>query len=239
MIFDYEVEDILNILLLILVISSFVTHSIHYVSSKASRQIMNNSRKTIAQKTYYFFLPAFETVTVDRMDKIRKYISDSNEKEVKNFKVGVNSELDRITHFAPMAVIITLLITAFLAIFSNIIPVANTWTNSILNHAINIKVSELEIEGNSKSEISDSLLNSEEFKLAPEFGERVSNVIERMIKNTLGINFEMFLFLAMVLGLYWIVHQFRLSKLLKIKYILNEFKFDEGEDFEENRRKFR
>ncbi|MYL44608.1 hypothetical protein GLV94_03035 [Virgibacillus halodenitrificans] len=229
MFLPYTLEGIFKTFLLVLFLISFFTHIIRAFSSKASKQIMDNSRETLVHKLYHFILPTFETVTMERMSEIRCNIANSNEIEIKNLKVGVNSELDRIKHFAPMAVIITLLITAFLAIFSSVVPAANSWTNNILSQAINIKISELENEGKSKSEITDSLLNSEEFGVAPEFGEQVSIVIDKMVRDTLGINFQMFLFLAILLGLYWIIHQFRLSKLLKLKYILDEHKFSDFE----------
>lgn len=228
MFFPYTLEGIIKTLILFLFLISFFTHIIRSFTSKASKQIMDDSRETLGLKFYHFILPAFETVTMERMSIIRRNIENSNGIDLKNLKVGVNSELERIKHFAPMAVIITLLITAFLAIFSSVIPSANAWTNSILTHAITIKVSELEDEGKSKGEIIESLLNSDDFDIEPRFGEQVSRVTDNMFKSTLGFNFEMFLFLACILGIYWIIHQFRLSKLLKLKYILDEFQL-EGE----------
>lgn len=206
-------------ILAILILYIFFAHLVNKIYPRASFEILKETREH-GEKFIYFLFPMFELIDYKRLVRIKHALEKRDLDEKKLLKAAINSELERLKHFAPMGVVITLLVTAFFSTFINVIPAFSSWNNNIINIAIEQKIKALEKQGVSNDEIAYDLLD--DFKLAPDFAELLRNNFDTFFDSMLNTNVELFVFVLVCLGVYWISYQMRLSRLLKLKYLFDE-----------------
>lgn len=205
----------------LVLIYSIITHIFNILYKRGSLIMLNKTRSKRGWVLYIFF-PMFELIDFDRIKQIENYFKkDHNSAQyIKQLRISVNSELERKKHFAPIGVIITILVTVFLAVYSNFNTTAYGLVNTIANHSIAQHIKSEEAQGIPNNKISESILN--DFKSSPEFrnllNEKTDELMQEKIKTGLGL----FFFITLTLIIYWISYQISLSRLSKLKDIIDE-----------------
>ncbi|EQB34801.1 hypothetical protein M948_20690 [Virgibacillus sp. CM-4] len=212
-------SSLIESVILVVILFSLCTHLINSCYSRASVKILRETRN-FKEKVLYFFFPMFELIDYRRLVSIKINLKQKDYAEIESLRAAINSELERLKHFAPMGIIITLIVTTFFAIFSNLIPTVNGWNRSVSSLALQQKIKSLENQGHSNEDIANSLLN--DFEVDEDFGELLQNRVNNFFMDILKTNFQVFLFVLIFLVLFWINHQIRISRLLKLKYIMDE-----------------
>lgn len=205
----------------LVLIYSIITHIFNGLYKRGSLIMLNKTRSKIGW-VLYVFIPMFELIDFDRIKQIELYFKkdDNSAQYIKQLRISVNSELERKKHFAPIGVIITILVTVFLAVYSNFNTTAYGLVNTIASHSIAQHIKSEEAKGIPNNKISESILN--DFKSSPEFRDLLNEKTDELMQEKINTGLGLFFFITLTLIIYWISYQISLSRLSKLKDIIDE-----------------